>query len=49
MLLIRRDGEIGWHAPEVTSFQDEALLQRIIVGSPSPLAGSTRHRGPSRG
>ncbi len=39
MLLIRRDGEVGWRAPEVTSFQDEALLQRIIVGSPSLLPG----------
>jgi hypothetical protein len=38
-LLIRREGEVGWHAPEVTAFQDEALLQRIIVSSPSLLPG----------
>jgi hypothetical protein len=38
-LLIRREGEVGWHAPEVSRFKDEALLQEIIVNSPSLLPG----------
>jgi hypothetical protein len=38
-LLIRREGEVRWHAPEVTNFEDEALLQKIIVKSPSLLPG----------
>ena len=40
MLLVRKQGESGWHSPKVTAYSDEQSLQTLIQHSPDLLNGA---------